>query len=196
MEKENYFIYNGDFSLVNGDYQWVPEIIGNLGNSFEDYKNGKFVLLNEEQTSFLKSHSGVTPEEVWNMTLNDFATVGDITALIKGIEDYDSSENVNIFYVNNVPVWFNKETRTALNNSISIEKEVGKDTTTLWINNTPYIISIDIAKQMLSDIELYTIACYNNTRQNIAEAQTITLKSEVANFDITKGYPEKLNFNL
>lgn len=196
MNETYYFIHNGDFVLVTGDYQWNQEIMDNLGISFEDYKEGKYVLLSGEQTAFLEENSEATPEEAWNMSMSPTAGPKDIMALIDSIESYDSSAEVNTFYVNDIPVWFTKDTRASLNNSISIEKEVGKETTVLWVNGIPYTMTVDEAKQMLVDLELYAIACYNNTQKNIAEAQTLTLKSEITDFDITKGYPEKLSFNL
>ena len=191
-----YFIYNKGFVLVRGDYTFNPDIKDNLGTTLDDYNEGKYVLLNEEQTSFLKSNAGITPEEAWDMSFDVYVKEGDINALIADILDYDSSSDVNVFYVNDIPVWFNKETRISLGNSISIEKEIGKETTILWINNTPYTMGIEEAKQMLIDLELYAISCYNNTQKNIATVKTFTLKEEIKNFDITQGYPNKLKFNL
>ena len=196
MDKTYYFIYNGNFVLVTGEYQWNSEIMENLGTSFEDYIEGEYVLLNEEQTAFLEVNKEATPEEAWNMNMSHVASSKDIKTLIDNIKDYDSSAEVNTFYVNGAPVWFSKEVRGSLNNSLSIEKEVGKEVTILWINGTPHTMSVEVAKQMLIDLELYAIACYNNTQQNIAEAQTLSLKSEISEFDITKGYPDKLNFYL
>ena len=196
MEEKYYFIYGGDFTLVTGNYQWFPEIMENLGTTLEDYNEGKYVLLNEEQTAFLESHPDASPEEAWNMSISEAAKPLDILLLVGKIEEYDTSSEVNTFYINDTAVWFSKETRTSLNNSVSIEKEIGKDTTVLWVDNTPYTVSVDTLKQMLTEIELYAIECYNNTQNNIAEAKELTLKSEVDSFDITKGYPEKLSFNL
>lgn len=189
------FIYNKDFAIVSGDYTCDHDIVANLGETWQDYLDGKYVMLNEEQTEFLDSYPTATPQEVWNMEISPLATASEILALVNEINDYDMSEEVNTFYVNGEAVWFSKEKRTALNNSLTIEETV-KDTTTLWVNNTPYVMTVEAAKRMLVDIELYTIECYNNTQENIAKAKTLTLKEEVASFDITKGYPEKLNFNL
>lgn len=196
MDEIYYFIYNNSFVTVTGDYHWHSDIAENLGTSLEDFTEGKYVLLNEEQVAFLKEHGDATPEEAWNMAVRENANSNDIGALIERIEDYDSSEEVNKFFVNDTPVWFNKEVRTSLNSSLSIEKEVGRETTVLWINNTPYTISVDEAKRIISEVELYAVECYNNTQKNIAEAKTLTLKEEVTSFDITKGYPEKPRFTI
>lgn len=193
---EYIFIYNGNYLTVSGDYNNVPDIVENFGETLEDYFNGKYVMLNAEQIAFLNANPAALPVEAFNMTISAEATEFDKQLVIEAIENYDTSDSVNTFYVNGIPVWFSKETRTSLNNSISIEKEVGKETTVLWINGTPYTMAVEDAKQMLTDLELYAIACYNNTQNNIASVQAMTLKSELKNFDITQGYPEKLNFNL
>lgn len=193
---EYIFIHNGNYLTVSGDYNCVPDIVENLGETLEDYFDGKYVMLNAEQIAFLEANPAALPVEAFNMAEAAEATEFDRQVVIESIENYDSSEEVNTFYVNGAPVWFSKETRTSLNNSLSIEKEVGKETTILWIGGTPYTMTVDEAKQMLIDLELYAIACYNNTQNNIASVQAMTLKSELRNFDITQGYPEKLNFNL
>lgn len=196
MKDFHTFIYKGNYVTVSGDYNCDPDIASNIGETWDDFVNNKYVLLNEEQEAYLELHPQSTPYESFNMTELTEASVSDRNMLISKIEAYDVSDNVNVFYVNDTPVWFNKETRASLNNSISIEKEVGKETTVLWINGSPYTLTVDAAKQMLVDLELYAIACYNNTQRNIASVQSIALKSDLKNFDITQGYPEKLNFNL
>lgn len=196
MSEFHIFIHNGSYVTVSGDYNCDPDIVANLGETWEDYLEGKYILLNEEQESYVNEHPESTPREAFFMQEDTEASVSDKSNLIERINTYDSSEEVNTFYVNGIPVWFSKDTRISLNNSISIEKEFGKETTVLWVNNIPYTMSVDDAKQMLVDIELYAIACYNNTQNNIAEVNGLTLKADVKAFDITKGYPEKLNFNL
>lgn len=196
MSEFHTFIYKGDYVTVSGDYNCDPDIVANLGETWEDFLADKYILLNAEQETFLSSHPEATPYESFNMVVATEATESDKREIIDKIEAYDSSEEVNTFYVNGLPIWFNKYDRTTINNSLSMEKEIGKETTVIWIDHTPYTMSVDDAKQMFIDIELYAIACYNNTQNNIAAVQAMTLKSELKDFDITQGYPEKLNFNL
>ena len=42
----------------------------NVGSSYEDYQNGKFVKLSEEQISFMESNPTASISEVWNMKMN------------------------------------------------------------------------------------------------------------------------------
>ena len=48
------------------------------------------------------------------------------------IEHYDSSNEVNEFYVNDVPMWLDKTTRTGLMLRFNSELAVKKQNTTLW----------------------------------------------------------------
>lgn len=194
--KETIFIYNEGYVTVVGEYDCNPAIVTNLGETWEDFINGKYVMLNRDQTDFYKQHIFATPRETFFMEESIEASEAEKNLIIDKIKEYDSSSAVNTFYVNDTPAWFNKNMRVFLNNAIASEKEVGKSTTTLWINNEPYNIEINMARKMLVDLELYAIACYNNTQRNISEVKNITLKSELRAFDITKGYPDKLVFNI
>lgn len=196
MEEFHTFIYKGGYVTVSGDYNCDPNISINLGEGWEDFLADKYVLLNAEQEAYLNTHPSSTPYEAFNMTETPEASESDKELLISKIREYDISKEVNTFYVNNTPAWFDKYARASISNSIAIEKEVGKETTVVWVNSTPYTMSIDDAKQMFTNLELYAITCYNNTQSNIAAVRAMTLKSELRDFDITQGYPEKLNFNL
>lgn len=190
------FVHNGSYTTVSGNYHNVSYIVNNLGETIEDYSDGKYILLNDEQLTFLKEHPTASPEEVITLSESDTATEADRQSVVKSIIDYDSSDNVNTFYVNGQAVWFDNRKRISLSNAISKEKEAGKETTILWIKGIPYTVVIRVAEQIIQDLELYAIACYNNTQINIALVQDMTLRSELKNFDITQGYPDKLNFNL
>lgn len=53
------------------------------------------------------------------------------TNKINDIIMYDSSDNVNIFYVNDFPIWLDKATRTGLMLRFNAEREINKTETTL-----------------------------------------------------------------
>lgn len=190
------FIHNGNYLTVSGDYNYVPDIVNNLGETLEDYLNGKYILLNSEQVAFLEANPSAIPIEAFNMTISEEATEFDRNELISRIKEYGNSDSVKTFYVNGKAVWYDSETRQSISSSITMEKEIGKDTTTLWVDNTPYELTIEVALDFFKQIELYSKACYNVTQTYIAQVKNLTLKEEIRTFDNTKGYPEKLNFNL
>lgn len=115
---------------------------------------------------------------------------------IKEIEKYDTSADVNSFYLNGLQVWLNKDTRVGLMNSLTIEKNSGKEDSTLWFNDICITVKCDAAMQMLSAIELYALECYNKTAEHRVAVDSLTSIEAVKDYDYTAGYPEKLNFTI
>lgn len=108
---------------------------------------------------------------------------------------YDSSNNVNLFYMNGVPMWLDKATRAGLMLRFESEEAIGRDTTTLWYDSYAFTLPLEKAKQMLYVIEVYASACYDNTQQHLANVDQMTTIEELEQYDYTIGYPDKLNFN-
>ena len=115
-------------------------------------------------------------------------------AKIAEIDTYDTSSAVNSFTLQGKQMWLPKETRVGLVNSITIEKAAGKETTVLWFDGEKYELPVDTALQMLSALELYALDCYNVTAAHKAAVSAIDNVEEIIAYDITAGYPEKLNF--
>ena len=116
--------------------------------------------------------------------------------VIRKIDEYDTSVNVNSFKLNGVDVWLSKDTRVGLMNSISIEKAAGKEQSVLWFNSICVTLNCDSAIQMLSALELYALDCYNKTAQHKINVQNLSSIEEVHNYDYTQGYPSKLEFTI
>lgn len=116
--------------------------------------------------------------------------------VIRKIEEYDTSVNVNSFKLNGVDVWLSKDTRVGLMNSINIEKNAGKEESVLWLNGICITINCDAAVQMLSSLELYALACYNKTAEHKLAVSQLTDVSKVKAYDYTAGYPDKLSFTI
>ncbi len=116
--------------------------------------------------------------------------------MLRKIEEYDSSDNVNSFILNGVKVWLPKETRVGLMNSTTIEKNSGKEESTLWFNGICITVNCDLAIQMLSALELYALECYNKTAEHKLTVNNMTEVSEIVSYDYTQGYPNKLIFTI
>lgn len=116
--------------------------------------------------------------------------------VIRKIDEYDTSVNVNSFKLNGVDVWLSKDTRVGLMNSISIEKAAGKEQSVLWFNSIYVTVNCDSAIQMLSALELYALDCYNKTAEHKVNVQNLSSIEEVHNYDYTQGYPSKLEFTI
>ena len=116
-----------------------------------------------------------------------------INAKIEEITKYDVSTNVNGFLYNGNTYWLDKGTRIGLMNSTKILKDAGETTASLWLNNLHVVLPVDDIIDKLSQLEVYALECYNVTAQHkvaVSELQTI---EEVQAYDITSGYPTKLD---
>ena len=153
--------------------------------------------------SLINGEVGYQYEDILYMVKVDFNVEEKSTPLelakkrvIRSIEDYDSSDNVNSFYLNGVKVWLNKDTRVGLMNSLTIEKNAGKEQSTLWFNSICITINCDAAIQMLSALELYALNCYNVTAKHKVAVEGLTSLADVEEYDYTSGYPQKLTFTI
>ena len=153
--------------------------------------------------SLINGEVGYQYEDILYMVKVDFNVEEKSTPLelakkrvIRSIEDYDSSDNVNSFYLNGVKVWLNKDTRVGLMNSLTIEKNAGKEQSTLWFNSICITLNCDAAIQMLSALELYALNCYNVTAEHKVAVEELTSLADVEEYDYTSGYPQKLTFTI
>jgi len=134
------------------------------------------------------------------VSVNSFSEDNVLEALrqqiLKCISDYDSSDNVNAFYLKGQKVWLDKDTRSCLILRFNAEKSAGKTETTLWLGNNSITLAIDDAIKMLYALEVYASACYDNTASHKANVSALTTVEEVMNYDYKTGYPVMLRFNL
>ena len=115
---------------------------------------------------------------------------------LEQIEAYDTSEAVNQFSVGDNQIWLDKSMRVGLNNSISKEIEIGREETTLWYDMLSFTIPCQTAMQMLTQLEIYALQCYNVTAQHKVRVKNAETLEELKNYDYRAGYPEKLHFNI
>lgn len=113
---------------------------------------------------------------------------------INEILRYDSSNEVNIFYIEGQEMWLDKATRVGLKLRFDAEIASGQTNTTLWYEGTPFNLELTNAVQMLNAIELYASACYDNTQAHIANVKAMEDIELLKNYDHRTGYPEKLRF--
>ena len=116
-----------------------------------------------------------------------------IKTKLEEITKYDVSSAVNGFYYQDNEYWLDKATRVGLMNSTRILKENGQTITTLWFNNKCLTLSVDDVIDKLSALEQYALSCYNVTASHKNAVQALTTIEEVNEYDITQGYPTKLD---
>lgn len=114
--------------------------------------------------------------------------------MIEDILRYDSSEEVNGFYIGGQELWLDKATRVGLKLRFDAEIANGQTNTILWYEGIPFNLKLVNAVQILNAIELYASACYDNTQAHIANINAIEDLETLKNYDYRTGYPEKLQF--
>lgn len=184
---------------VEYDFKLEEEIY-DIGTTFEDYDQGKWILLNEEQLEFRRLYPGATAKEIIEMKLNVPPVVEpDVESIrkkvLKDLEDYDLSPFVNSFKLNGMDVWLDKATRVGLMNSTQIEKAAGHKETTLWLGTISLTINCDLAIQMLSALELYALDCFNKTAEHRSNIMALETIEELMAYNFKTGYPDKLNLS-
>ena len=112
------------------------------------------------------------------------------------IEKHDMSPAVNGFILNGEHVWLDKATRVGLMNSTSIAKAIGQATTTLWLGDMKLVMECDKAIQLLSELEMYALKCFNATAAHKKAVAELNTMEDVLGYDYTKGYPEKLRYDI
>ena len=115
---------------------------------------------------------------------------------IAEIAAYDTSSSVNGFVLNGAVVWLDKATRVGLMNSTTIERDLGQETTELWLGEHNLIIKCDLAIQLLQQLEVYALKCFNVTATHKKEVNNLSTIEEINSYDITKDYPDKLVINI
>lgn len=110
------------------------------------------------------------------------------------INNYDSSSNVNEFYIKEMPVWLDKNTRSGLMLRFNSELAMKKENTTLWYNGISFTLPLNSAIQMLYALEVYASECYDNTQAHLANVDKMETLDSVLEYNYTVGYPDKLHF--
>ena len=190
---------------VRGYFVELPEeltsdLYDNLGETYADYLNNKWVKLSDDQIAFREANPSASVREVWDMALTPpyERTVEDARhELLDKIERYNVSKNVDSFIVNDtITHWFTVQERLNYKQSIEAAKLLGVETLSFYIGDVKMDIAPDQAEQMLALIQLYADQCFMTTKQHKLNAQALDTIEEIDAYDNTKDYPEKLNFQL
>ena len=130
----------------------------------------------------------IEPEEE-SVTLEDV-----IQQKLNQINEYDSSDAVNIFYLGESPMWLDANTRQQLRTSIKSYEEMGYSNVSKWFDGIEYTFDIPQWLQMLNALEIYASEALNVTEQHKSNIQNLETIEEIENYDYTTNYPEKLRF--
>ena len=197
MEKYTYIKLDISGYYIEFDEMFDPNLYNNLGDSYEDFINNKWVLLSDEQVSFHVEHPEANVKEVWDMELTPphERTLEEAKEFkINEISLYDKSDSINSFSINGQDMWLTVEERQQLATQINVNEAVGREDMTKWFDGVSYTFTIAEWKQMLIALEIYAGDALNVTESHKAAVNELENIQDVDAYDYTIGYPTKLEF--
>ena len=171
------------------------EEYNNLGETYQDYLDNKWVLLNDDQVAYLEAHENADVKEVWDMAPAQKTLEQAKMEKMMQINAYDRSNNVNSFTINGtIEGWFTPEQRSNYKSSIDAAKLLGVESLQFFIGDLLLNITPTQAELMLAQIQLYADQCYIVTKEHQIAVEQLETVEAVENYDHTAGYPTRLNF--
>lgn len=164
--------------LLSG-HTFSKELYARVDSTFLDYT----IVTSEEKNKAENSskYEGKTLEEAKEMLLAEIVA-------------YDTSSAVNSFILNGVPRWLNLDKRQSIAYSAKILKEKGYDSITIWFDTDKVVLPIDDAISLLDTLEVYAKTTNNVTHEHMLTVDLLSDIEEVHNFDVTAGYPRKVDY--
>lgn len=188
---------------IRGYYVEYPEEIdanyweGQIGETFQDFLDGKWVLLSDEQVAFHNEHPNASVSQVLSMELpvEPVRTIEQAKAEKKAqIDNFDSSNAVNSFSINGNDMWLSVEERQQIATQINANEAAGRENMTRWFNGISFTFPLNTWKQMLTALEIYAGDALNVTESHKASVDALDSIEAVDSYDYTVGYPTKLVF--
>ena len=198
MAKYTYIKHDIKGYYIEFDEMFDPNLYNNLGSTFQDFLDNKWVLLSPEQVAFHEENPTASIKEVWDMQLTPVPerTLDEAKREMENrIDEYDRSSDVNSFTINNEEsAWLTPDERSNYRSSIDSAKLLGVSGLSFFIGDTLLEVTPEQGEYMLAQIQLYADQCYIVTKQHKLAVEALNTIEAVDNFDYTADYPAKLNF--
>jgi hypothetical protein len=168
-------IYKNGYQYINPSEELI------LSDGWEEYKEPTIPVYEPSE------------EELFNMRKEQ---------LINDLYEYDSSEYVNICYIqlndNILPYWTNKNERSVLKSVIHdyIDNNIPNYRLDLRDLNISIELNCELLLNILSVLEIYASQCYNVTTDHLYNINKLTTLEELNNYNFKINYPEKLTFTV
>ena len=112
------------------------------------------------------------------------------------IEAYNKSTDVDSFLLNGEQHWLDFNLRDRVFQGNERLKLMGREETSLWLDGMCIELPIEQAQMLIANIEVYAKDCYNVTERHKVEVKALKTYDEVMAYDITAGYPDKVELNI
>lgn len=179
-------ITDGDKQIISNDAS-VYLRYGYKAVVREPYPQGEIVY----KENYVESDTTITISWTENLEATRQNVLGKI-------ESFDTSNAVNEFVINGIGMWLDGDTqRPKLRGAVQTYLDKGLGDYPLCVEGVGVIpVAPTKLLSMLADIEVYAIKCFTKTFEHKEAVNALTTCEELANYDFTKGYPEKLHFEI
>ena len=144
-----------------------------------------------------KSYIARSEEEILNAGWLPYEDIEEVRKeVLNKIIEYDKSEAVNSFIINGITAWIDRDTRASLVNSTNSRLKLNETTTALWLDGIRIEIPCEILLQLLAQLEVYALNCYDVTEQHKVNVSKLGMINEIKEYNFTINYPEKLQIEL
>lgn len=162
------------------------------------FNNKSYWIADKDSVTDMLNRKDLTsfPLSIWKQLLEDKYGYSNISTLItileKKIKLYDTSIEVNSFLIGENKFWLDKATRVGLMHLANCST----DNIQLVLGEQIFTIPVDTAKNFLQQLEVYAGQCYLQTQKHLIAIKDLKTIEDIINYDYTKGYPEKVKFEL
>lgn len=184
-----------------------------VGTTEEDYLNGAYILLSEQQIMFHEMHPNASKIEVLRMAMNPVVVPTQDPMESKRQELLSEArtldERSDRFYISvtkdgaevaNQQLWLDKDTRSSLY-AITLPSLLsdGETKTKLWTSSTPPTsieVPITWAMDKIQLLEIYAKRTHDVRARNEAAIYAAETVEELDAINLSEGYPLPLTFEL
>lgn len=159
---------------------------------FEIYKNKTVILLLVD--GMVVFHEGYDPDKTEAIEEGKLMMVK--REVINQLLMFDSSTEVNSFYINKNSFWIDSETRTKYRTAIESAELLGETNIEIPLAELIFTLDISQAKIMLAKIERYAYKSAIVTLRHRDQISVLSTIEDVLNYDYKQGYPEKESFEI
>lgn len=179
------YIYMNQF--VTSDEPLNPEVY-EIGSTLTDYKQGKYVPLNEDQINYMQEHPYADQQEVFLM--HPTSSVMYVETLADKANAY-FNDNYNFVLINGEKhfLW---EYQDILNKA-ELLKWAGRDSIEFISNDEVFNVGVDTAINMMKQIGIYYYDAYRVINQHYRYIQE---HPNDIDYDYTTGYPTVLTYDI
>ena len=178
-------IIDGDKQIISNDAS-VYLRYGYKAVEREPYPQGEIVY----KKNYVENDTTITISWVEDLEATRQSVLGER-------DEYDKSWVVNSFGFGDTIMWIDRDTRVSLSRSLDICEKKGDESYNLCVEGVGVVtLPIITIKEMLNEIEVYAIKCYEVTFNHKRAVEALKTCEEVVKYDYKANYPERPVFNL